>query len=109
MLGCLRTRRLGIFRLKFTLAIARASRESRLRWSRFRWRAHSCVPRRDSSRRMVGGLKSPGVGKSAGAARTSACATMLLLAVAAFGADERVNPALTVKDIHGQLQKPFEA
>jgi hypothetical protein len=33
----------------------------------------------------------------------------LLLVVSAFGADEKVNPELTVKDIHGQAQKPFEA
>jgi hypothetical protein len=31
------------------------------------------------------------------------------LALTAFGADDKVNPALTVKDIHGQTQKPFEA
>jgi general secretion pathway protein G len=38
------------------------------------WRAHSCVPCRDSSRHLLADGK-PGAGASAGAARRSACAT----------------------------------
>jgi len=38
------------------------------------WRTHSCVPCRDSSRHLLARGK-PGVGTSADAARTSACAT----------------------------------
>ncbi len=34
---------------------------------------------------------------------------LLLAAVVAFGAEEKVNPGLVVKDVHGQAQKPFEA
>src|SRR5262245_48681069 len=41
---------------------------------RHTWRTHSCVPRRDSFRCM-----GPGIGTSADAARTSACATRLVL------------------------------
>ena len=39
------------------------------------WRAHSCVPRRDSSRRLAGCNTSAGVETSLDAARTSAYAT----------------------------------
>ena len=44
------------------------------------WRTHSCVPCRDSSRHLLARGK-PGVGTSADAARTSACATGLFVAI----------------------------
>src|SRR5262249_10943078 len=43
------------------------------------WRTHSCVPGRDSSR-PLSSRNMPCVGVSAGAARTSACATVVLAA-----------------------------
>jgi len=44
------------------------------------WRTHSCVPRRDSSRRLPGSSPLPGLDTSVEAAGTSACATALVAA-----------------------------
>src|SRR5258708_2308297 len=49
--------------------------------SNLSWRTHSCVPRRDSFRRLFGNddNSKTGVERSLDAARTSACATSYLL------------------------------
>src|SRR5215467_2504776 len=53
---------------------------------RFSWRTHSCVPRRDSSRRLPESSPESGVDMSVEAAGTSACATALVAAPLLCGA-----------------------
>src|SRR5437879_13698046 len=50
------------------------------------WRTHSCVPRRDSSRRLLVNFDQPrqSVETSLDAARKSACATMFCRALSGF-------------------------
>src|SRR6516165_2500676 len=57
-----------------------ASRENLRKPRRFSWRTHSCVPRRDSSRRLPESSPEPGLDMSVEAAGTSACATALVAA-----------------------------
>jgi len=80
----------------------RKGSESGLNRRRIDWRTHSCVPRRDSSRRLVLNLyhRRTSVEMSLDTARTSACATVRqsVLAVQPLEAeDEFEEPAVTLR------------